>query len=473
MTDTFRGATFERDALAAAMTQLPRHSLKHVAWEAFTRQRPPARGGAIGTWSVTSGDPLAEILVVRDEDFSDTLAWLNSFFSGLSPITQWCRVVTHSEAARIANRPLAVGLGRMLGAWVGGVLAECSAQYGGAQSLRDVPGSAAVSTATFAAGRATAIWNDDSKFTEIARRHDELSHSLRDGSRPLTAGSLVPVWSVLADNSTTSAYGDRRALKPVVDILCSLVHQVDDLESADLVARTAMQARDFFDLPELTECAQGPQVERVRALDRLGERLAKGPRSPAIDALVGLGASFIDPGSAVAPELLRRHAKQVPIAPIWQGVFAGAMMPFRTMTDQGGLGRIVAKELLALDDLQGRPSSDIAYEELIRWIKPGRVQKLDLRAMSARTLSVEIMTGVTCMFSYSRTDVASTSSTRVEPARSHIDRSRGGGRTLQDLDNIVMNLQSRIDNLEKQITNPQHNLDIIGAKEGRSRKKIR
>jgi hypothetical protein len=472
MAETFRGALFERDALPAAMTQLPRQSLKSSTWETFVCQQPPVRGGAVGSWSATPGDPLAEILVVRNEDFLDTLAWLNSFFSGLSPITQWCRVLPQSEAERIAGRSPAVTLGRMLGAWVGAILAECSVQAGGVQNLREVPGSAAASTATFAAGRAAAVWNQDSNFAEIARRHDELSQGLRDGSRPLAAEALVPLWSVLSGRVDRAAHNDRRALEPLVAILSSLAHKVDEVEPAELVAKTAMQARDYFDLSELTECAQGPQVERVRALDRLGERLASGPRSPSIDALLGLGASFIDPGSAVAPELLRRYGRQLPVAPIWQGVFAGAMTPLRVMTDQGGLGRLVAKTLLAADDLQGRPSCDIAYEEISRWITPGRSLKLDLRGMSARFVSVELVAGVTCVFAYGRTDTVSstTPTSRAEPTRSQTDRSRVGGRTLQELEIFVLNLQQRIERLEAQETRAQRSLDLPEPKEGKSRK---
>jgi hypothetical protein len=472
MADTFRGALFERDALPAAMTQLVRQSLTPSTWATFAHQQPPARGGAVGSWSATPGDPLAEILFVRDDDFLDTLAWLNSFFSGLSPITQWCRVLPQSEAERIASRPPTVTLGRMLGAWVGAILAECSVQAGGVQNLRDVPGSAAVSTATFAAGRGAAVWNGDSDFAEIARRHDELSHSLRDGSRPLAAEALVPLWSVLSGRVDRAAYNDRRALDPLVAILSSVACKVDEMEPAELVARTAMQAGDYFDLPELTECSQGPQVERVRALDRLGERLSSGPRSPSIDALLGLGASFIDPGSAVAPELLRRYGRQLPVGPIWQGVFAGAMMPLKVMTDQGGLGRLVAKTLLAADDLQGRPTCDVAYEEITRWITPGRSLKLDLRGMSARALSVELTAGVTCVFAHGRADMISSSAptSRAEPTRSQTDRSKVSGRSLQELDFTVLNLQQRIERLEARETSTQRSFDLPEPKAGKSRK---
>jgi hypothetical protein len=468
MAEPFRGALFERDALSAAITQLTRQRLELNSWEAFARQTPAARGGAVGSWSSTPGDPLAEVLVVRDDDFSDSLAWLNSFFAALSPITQWCRILPHSQIERLARRPSQVTLGRVLGGWIGAILAECSVQAGGIQNLREVPGSAAASTATFAAGRAAAVWNGHSNFSEIAHRHDELSQSLRDGVRPIAAEALVPLWAVLSGRVDQLSHGDRRALEPLLDILTRIVNQADEGEPGELVARTAMQARDYFDLPELVGCAQGPQVERVRALDRLADRLASGPRSPSIDALLGLGASFIDPGSAIAPELLRRYARQLPIAPIWQGAFAGAMAPLRVMIDQGGLGRLVSKSLLAADDLRGRPSCDVAYEELVRWITPGRSLRLDLRGMSTRALSVELVLGVTCTFSYGRMDT--NASVPSSPSRGQVDRPKMSGRTLQELDIAVLNLQQRVELLEAEASSSQGILDLPGPKEGRGRK---
>ena len=472
MDHVFRGAVFEREGLPAAMTQLARQRLDPTSWETFISRRPPARGGAIGSWGSTPGDPLAEVLVVRDEDFLETMTWLNAYFSGLAPITQWCRMLSHSQAQRFAKRSCAVGLGHMLGAWVGAVLAECSVQAGGIQNLRDVAGSAAALSATFAAGRAAAVWGADNDLAEIARRHDELTLSLRDGSRPVAAEALVTLWSVLNGRLDRSTYGDRRALEPLVAVLSSIVQQVDDIEPADLVVRTAVQASDLFRLPELVDCADGPQVARVRALDRLGENLSSGPRSPVMEALLGLGASFIDPGAAVSPELLRRHGRQLPVAPIWQGVFAGALAPLRVMTDQGGLGRLVAKSLLASDDLQGRPSCDIAYEELTRWITPGRSIKLDVRGMSSRVLSVELVPGVTCVFPYGRAESVASTASRNEVSRTPTaERAKAGSsRSLYELDVVVTDLQQRIEWLEGRDANAQPSLDLQDLKDSRSRR---
>lgn len=470
MAPIFRGMLFDRDRLPEAMTKFSDLSLQPTSLDEFVNLRPPARGGSVGSWSSTSGDPLAEILVVRDSDFQDTLHWLNSYFAGLSPVTQWCRVLSLSQAEHIASRAEPVGLGHMLGAWVGAVIAECSVQAGGIQNLRDMTGSAATSSATFAAGRAVAVWQRDSQLGEIARRHDELSQHLREGGRPVSAASLSPIWTVLSGHEGKLAASDRRALDPLIQLVALLAENERNSEPAEMVTAAAEQARIYFDLPEIAQCAEGPQVERVRALDRLGERLATGPRSPVVDALLGLGASFVDPGSAVAPELLRRYTRLLPTAPIWQGLFAGIITPLRVLTDQAGLGRLIAKALVAPHDLYGRPSCDIAYDELTRWITPGRSIKVDVRGMSARALAVELSPGVTCTFAYNRLETPP-SLAKADLAKGTTEnRSTSGTRTLQDLELVVMNLQRRIERIETGSIGSQRSLDLAEPKEGKNRK---
>jgi hypothetical protein len=444
-------------------------------WLEFVGQKPPLRGAAVGTWTETASDTLAEVFIVRDEDFSETLAWLNSYFSGLSPITQWCRVLPHSVATRIAGRSEALGIGLHLGSWVGAILAECSAQAGGVQNLREIPGAAALSTATFAAGRATAIWSDRTDYREIAKRHDQLSSAIsRESLRPVAAGKLLPLWQVVAGDLNGLAAADKVPLVELHSLLAHIKAISSEVEPAELVYRLALQARDYFDLAELTECAEGPQVKRVKALDRLGERLSRGPSTPVIDALLGMGASFIDPGSSVAPELLRRHAKQFPLSPIWQGVFAGALVPFRVLTDQGGLGRLISKSLLANDDLDGRPMCDIGFDELVRWVTPGRSLKLDVRGLSASALNVELMPGVTCSFPTPRPTVSASTSTSTSTSTSKVesryesDRARNSAGA--EFESALRSLQQRVSRLEEQNLSNQQSFDLPEVKENRSRK---
>ncbi len=464
MLETFRGTVLTRDGLASGLTHLDRKLLRSLTWASIGDADLPARGCLIGSWNEEAGDPLPELLVVRDEDHADTLAWLASYFGALAPLTQWCRILSRSQVKQIVHQAERVSLKRRLAVWVGATLAECSLQAGGTVNLKELAGSAALSSATFAAGRATAVWGEGIAYSDLAKRHDELSKSLRDGGRPVSAEQLSTIWQILSGNIDLNKNADRRAMEPISVLFDRAVAYDHQAEAIDTGRLTLGELVDPQTTQDLADCARGPQVERVRALDRLADHLTQGPLSPAIDGLLGFGASLIDPGASVLPDLLRKHALRLPLAPIWLGAFAGAWSPVRVLTEQQGLGRLIAKALLAPTDLQGRPSCDVAYEELSRWLTPGRTgQRLDLRGMSPRILSVEIIPGVTCPFAYGRLEPASQPVTvpRGEPTKSAtIDQRPYAQRSAIETDALITRILQRVDRLEQMISGQQPSLDM-------------
>lgn len=473
MPATFQGAVLSRDDLASGLTNVNRWPLTTYTWASLSEAHIPPRGCLLGAWGADVGSPLPELLLVRDEDHADVVAWLGSYFAGLAPITQWCRILTVSQVERIASMRRVISLGRRLGAWTGATLAECSAQAGGAVNLKELPGSAATSTATYAAGRATAIWGEAVAYAELAHRHNELSQSLGLGARPVPADQLLPIWQVLAGGMEFTASADRRALEPIALLLNRAFSVEGHVDTAEFVQHMATEATDHYELPDLADCARGPQNERVRALDRLAERLLDGPRSPAIAALLGLGASFVDPGASVLPELLRRHSQKLPMAPIWLGLFAGAWAPLRVFTDHQGLGRLVSKSLLSPTDIETRPACDIAYEELSRWLAPGKSsQRIDVRGMSARTISVEILPGVTCAFAHSRPESAAPATTqqRVEPPRFNYDNRNRAPRSAVDVEGLLQSIVQRLERLEQRSDTVQQSLDLPEPKDTKTRR---
>ena len=339
--------------------------------------------------------------MTRAEDYPDTLAWLDAYLNALVPITQWCRVITQTQVAELIEPDRSPELRGLAGAWVGAILAECSAQAPSGVNLREVPGNAAVSTATFAAGRSIALRGQLSDLREIANRHDEVSIALRAEQRPLSAQKLVPLWaSIVRDPGAAPTVGSVDAFGRLFE-LASVEN--GKRESAEVAQALVEQAASAFQAPELLACSRGTQSDRVKALDRFAQGLLSEPAVPTNDALLGLAASLVEPGAAVLPELLRRFSVRFPVAPIWMGAFAGAMSPLRVMSDYQGLGRLILKALLASRDLQARPSSDVSYDELARWIG-GSTQhpKIPVRGMAARSVVVELTFGVACAFPFGR-----------------------------------------------------------------------
>lgn len=346
-------------------------------------------------------------------------------------------------------------------------MAECSVQSDGAVNLKELPGSAALSTASYAAGRAAALWGTAAPLNDLAQRHDELSNRMREGSRRISAAALVPLWNVLANALEAPPQGAKSGdLEPFKLIFSSALRMSPGADVPEILAAVSVEATDHFDLPELTDCARGPQSDRVRALDRLAERLARGPTAPGSDALLGLGASFVDPGAAVMPDLLRRYSSRHPLSPVWLGAFAGAWAPSRVLNDQQGLGRIIAKALLGSSDLEAKPSADISFDELIRWLGPGRNgHRVEVRGMAARTISVELLPGVSASFAQNRADAALAQTparrefVREERTTAPISKPRSDMR-LEDVWEGLMTLTQRVERLERNGAQTQNTLDL-------------
>lgn len=456
MSSTLRTQVLDRDGLTTGLADIGRLSLRATLLADLQSVRIPSRGGILATWQNEDFDPYPEALIVRDEDYEDTLAWLGSYFNGLAPITQWCRIWSQSAVGDLSAYRAAPTLGPALGSWVGMVIAEIALLGGPTVSLRDVPGTAALTSASFAGARAVAVWDHKANLHDVAQKHDELSLRLRDGTRLVSASRLLPIWYTLAgDRLWLGAEGERRSLQPFSDLFD---HIGKRLGRDDLIQFAINEATDEFDLPLIAECGRGPQAERVQALDRLAAQLTAGPQTLAVTALLGFSASLVEPGVAVLPELLRKYTATMPLAPIWLGAFAGAWSPARVLAEHQGLGRMISKAMLSEVDLEGRPICDIAFPELKRWIGGSANPRLSLRGMAARTLNVEVVPGVTAPFALGgRLESSRTETTAPAPASYQAPSSSNRGRPSassaatgpNSLQALVTELVRRVERLER------------------------
>ena len=404
MQNLVRASILDREGLVRGLANFDACAPAQCAPVDLVEHGIPAGGGILVSWDVAACDPLADLLIVNDNEVADTLAWIGSYFSQFIPVTQWCRVVSQHDARRLVAHSQAPTLKDALPLWVGLVLAECSVQAGYNINLKELPASATLTSATFAAARAVALFGSGAPLKELASKHHDLAIRLREGGRPISASRLLPLWYCMCEQEDwAGTQSERKALEPVLKLLKTLR---TDGDGKDGIASKLSLIADEFDLPELLACSRGPQFERVGALDALIRRMSAGPVSSAIEAVVGLGASMIDPGATVLPGLLRSHGSSMQMAPIWLGMFAGAWDRFRVLTDHQGLGRLIAKALLASDDIRRKPSCDIAFDELSRWIGSAASSKVPVRGMAARSLVVELLPGVTCTFAAGRSDSA-------------------------------------------------------------------
>jgi hypothetical protein len=137
MSTIIHAKVLNREGLTTSFVNAGRTDLEEFRLSDLIEILIPERGAVVGKWR-RDADPFPDILIVRDHDLSDTHAWLSSFFSSLSPISQWCRIVPQSEVSRLIARNERPVLDGRLGGWIGLILAECSAQAGQGVNLREM-----------------------------------------------------------------------------------------------------------------------------------------------------------------------------------------------------------------------------------------------------------------------------------------------------------------------------------------------
>lgn len=362
----------------------------------------------VGYWSNPLEDPFPDFLAIPDVDFDDTMSWLSAFLGNLAPLSQWMRIWRFSDLERSLEIVGPPSLTERLGPWVGAILAEFALESGGA-ILKDVSGAAPLTTSTFAAARACAVWHKFDEFNILAERHAALYG--RFANDPEAADQLFSLWYVLAGPQWVAKLPPEARALGVLHNLFAIASKSTFLNQDEISAIASSLAAEFA-LPYLEKCAIGPQKQRVEALDRLGADLLDGPRTAATNAILGLGASFVDPGAAVLPELLRRYRDLLPMAPIWAGAFAGLWFPTRVLSDFSGLGRIISKEIRQANDLFAKPSSDISYDEYRRWTGGAFSTQTPVRALINRTLFIELYPGITTPFATPRPENSRTAFVR-------------------------------------------------------------
>ena len=310
--------------------------------------------------------------------------------SGLAPISQWCRVWRSSEISKLSSVASPPSLGTRSAAWVGAIIAEFGSQS--SYNLKEVSAAATLSTSTFSAARAIAVWNGFDRFDELLKRHEMLAHRQRDEDRTLAAEQLIPLWYVLAGDKWQSRppADARRLLEPFTRILnepfgSTAVAPEALLHFATIVARER-GARD-------RASRDGSRPARG-CFRQIGSPLDVRPKSAATSAILGFSASLVDPGAPLLPELLRRYSQNFSAAAVGLGAFAGVWFPVRVLSEHGGLGRLISKQLLGPSDLFEKPTADISFDELLRWTGGTFNGPLQIRGLMLRTLFVELVAGV-------------------------------------------------------------------------------
>ncbi|GAO56848.1 hypothetical protein [Novosphingobium sp. MD-1] len=416
----------------------------------------------VGFFGADVFDPNPDFIVCNPDSYSDFVAWLAAFLPGHSPISQWCRVWRSNDFAMLTNAKAKPFLAHSLAAWTGAIMAELSAERGGG-SLADVTGLSAMRTGTFCAARATALWSIFDQYDELAKRLTTISGS--DQQFWKSYDEISALWYVLCGDTWLTKLPNRASGFDELRMLFRSSNGMETIEP-DSIQGAARHFGNHFRTPDLVHCSIGPQSRRVDALDKVASQLAAASIKAHSNVILGFAASLIDPGAAVMPALLKQYSQEFPVAQIWAGAFAGIWSPARVLGEQGGLGRIVAKEILAPTDLFSKPTADIAFAEFERWRGNSSSRDIGLRGASPRITVVELLPGISIPLSISR----------VEPTRDNRASASGGRQQTFDLEGDKNRLPSAeektatpisLEGLARRLRDLEQKVESISAKTAR------
>ena len=140
---------------------------------------------------------LPHFIVVPDTDRREFFAWVNTYCPFVTPLTQWCRVVSEEELARVQSLEVAPRYGCAVSAWAGAILGEAILHWGTGSKLSQLSITALQSCASFVAARAFGLWGLGKARSASMRRHESARNILGIANRGPNLVEYQQLWFVL------------------------------------------------------------------------------------------------------------------------------------------------------------------------------------------------------------------------------------------------------------------------------------
>ena len=379
---------------------------------------------------------LPHFLVVPAGRRRELFAWVNTYCPFVTPLSQWCRVVSEDQLRRLVALEVVPEYGMASAAWAGAIIGEALLHIGSVDKLCHVSVTALQSCSSFVAARAYGLWRSGNENGASVRKLESARESLGVSTGESTFSAFLPVWTTLEELSgeTVRRKGRQRAQSNLIGQCCKSIMD-NGFVHGYLIGNV---------VSELGWPATYRTYERLGAEGRLEifdhavvnlERIDSGAletNSALAEFVVAYFAARIGGDVTGHMRLIERWLGHHPRLALWYGVVSALYRPEVWGTEFFGLGRLAVREIsfpLRFDD---PPRCDVSCEELMCLVEPNvRNSSLGFRGASVSALNVEVEVGVNGMI---RVAVSG------EPVRSsEVDRSR---EMLMEMDNLIRHLRA-------------------------------
>ena len=341
---------------------------------------------------------LPHFVVIPGTDRREFFAWVNTFCPFVTPLSQWCRAVTQRElldAQRARSRP---EYGGTVAAWAGAMIGEDVLHMRGTEKLGQLSTTALHTCVTFVAARAFGLWENRKTRSAAVERLRMMREMLGGADRGMPWSDYDKVWRVLEALSSGKGGVRQGGLwdRDVTVAACM------DIQRSGFVSRATMRnILEQLRWPEEYLAYEEAGAEgRLRIFDAASECL-EGMRENArgleelAEFAVAYFAARIGGEASGRIGLVEKIVGRRPMVAIWYGVASALYRPEVWGTEYGGLGRLAIRELNYPWRFGDPPRCDIAVDELVALVEPGRRDRaLRFRGAMRKVVEVEVVLGV-------------------------------------------------------------------------------
>lgn len=360
----------------------------------------PISGEVLLVWSdnpeTTPCSP--SVLVIKDGDSRDFLAWAWTYLVGFRPVTAYFRVLefsTFRKVQDIGNLPF---LGPLQSACAGAILGESFISEDRPAELVNTPVRSYANAFLFLATRAISYGLSDlmdGLFTKWLSTHRLLKQPVKSSTR-----DLLLIGQILASlNSKHRRFSDSEVDAAVAT---NLAEALFELQKEQWISRGTIGRllRYGGDVLNVVDQMKDTREQRVIGFDRLLASGAIRNEHPTIAAFIyGYVASLISPGTLSHAGLLTPILVELPYALPWYGLCAGLYKNNEVLSFGKGLCRRLVRDVTAAEPLLGNPRADIAFEELDMLLSGPKALE-DFRRASQSFVVVELFPMISGSFKW-------------------------------------------------------------------------
>lgn len=377
-----------------------------LEWVASTRRPASSLGGRSGTgrgdvsliWldSNLNGEP---IVAVAADEMREFLAFTATYVGTYTPFTAFFRVIPRELVEYLPDRPLPIQ-GSIKRAIVGATICDAAIQSRLTEKrLTEISIQACYGAPSAVVLNACLLGYDSNLSLSALDRWRSVRSSISNAELVMPVARIQQFWTIALDAFFPNA---DRSIKGGGDLELSAFLS-STIASGGVATNSGWKGLLQW-APEVEDIAgklRGTREQRVRALDAVVRDLQNSKlTTKQKEMIVGYVTAQVAEGSFNYLPLAGRIASDLPLAPVWFGLFAGLNENSDVLTAGDCLGRRIERHFATDRNVLPPLNSDVSYEEYLLLSQEGRTASL--RTEHQSILDVELMPGVTGRFRLSR-----------------------------------------------------------------------